>query len=75
MYYTPNGKSFGLGVCFVGLEVSTDNQLPWWNQLALRATFHHAFSPEIKDELAFWDPAPDHDIDVAIQIDHCLREC
>lgn len=47
-----------------------------WDQQALRTTFHHALSPEIKDELAFRDPAPDLEslIDVAIQVDHRLRE-
>lgn len=47
-----------------------------WDQRALRATFHHALSPELKDELAFRDPAPDLEslIDVAIRVDHRLRE-
>ncbi|KAL1255248.1 hypothetical protein QQF64_013309 [Cirrhinus molitorella] len=39
-----------------------------WDQRALRATFYQALSPELKDELAFRDPAPDLEslIDVAI---------
>lgn len=47
-----------------------------WDQRALRATFHHALSSELKDELAFRDPAPDLEslIDVAIRVDHRLRE-
>ncbi|KAI2665727.1 Transposon Tf2-9 polyprotein [Labeo rohita] len=47
-----------------------------WNSQALRAAFHNALSPEIKDELAFRDPAPDLEslIDVATRVDHRLRE-
>lgn len=47
-----------------------------WDQRALRATFHQALSPELKDELAFRDPSPDLEslIEVAIRIDHRLRE-
>lgn len=47
-----------------------------WDQRALRATFYHALSPEIKDELAFRDPAPDLEalIDVTKWVDHRFRE-
>lgn len=47
-----------------------------WDQRALKATFHRALSSELKDELAFRDPAPDLEslIDVAIRVDHRLRE-
>ncbi|KAI2650240.1 Transposon Tf2-6 polyprotein [Labeo rohita] len=47
-----------------------------WNSQALRAAIHNALSPEIKDELAFRDPAPDLEslIDVATRVDHRLRE-
>lgn len=47
-----------------------------WDQRALKATFHQALSSELKDELAFRDPSPDLEslIDVAIRVDHRLRE-
>lgn len=45
-----------------------------WDQRALRATFHHALSPELKDELAFRDPDLESLIDVAIRVNHHLRE-
>lgn len=47
-----------------------------WDQRALRATFHHALSPGLKDELAFREPAPNLEslIDMAIRVDHRLRE-
>ncbi len=42
-----------------------------WNTQALQAAFHQALAPELKDELAFRDPAPNLDylIDVAIRVD------
>ncbi len=38
----------------------------------LEAAFHQALAPELKDELAFRDPAPNLDslIDVAIRVDN-----
>lgn len=47
-----------------------------WDERALKAIYHHALSPEIKDELAFRDPAPNFEslIDMAIQVDHRIRE-
>ncbi len=43
-----------------------------WNTQALQAAFHQSLSPELKDELAFRDPAPNLDalIDVAIRVDN-----
>lgn len=47
-----------------------------WDQRALRATFHHALSPRLKDELVFREPASDLEslIDMAIRVDHRIRE-
>ncbi len=47
-----------------------------WDQRALRATFHRALSPDLKDELAFRDPAPDLEslIDISIRVDNRIRE-
>ncbi|KAL0153760.1 hypothetical protein M9458_050876 [Cirrhinus mrigala] len=58
------------------IEFRTQATEAGWNSQALRAAFHNALSPEIKDELAFRDPAPDLEslIDVATRVDHRLRE-
>jgi len=47
-----------------------------WDQRALKATFHRALSSELKDELAFRDPAPDLEslIDSSIRVDNRIRE-
>ncbi len=47
-----------------------------WDQRALRATFHRALSPNLKDELAFRDTAPDLEslIDIVIRVDNHIRE-
>lgn len=47
-----------------------------WNEQALQAAFHQALAPELKDELAFRDPAPNLDylIDVAIRVDNRIRD-
>lgn len=53
--------------------LSTDSG---WDQRALRATFQHALSPRLKDELAFRNPTPDLEslIDMPIRIDDHLGE-
>ncbi len=47
-----------------------------WDQRALKAAFHRALSHELKDELAYRDPAPDLEslIDVAIRLDNRIRD-
>ncbi|RXN03065.1 Retrotransposon-derived PEG10 [Labeo rohita] len=47
-----------------------------WDEHALRAIFHHALSPKLKDELAFRDSPSDLEslIDLAIRVDHRLKE-
>lgn len=47
-----------------------------WDQRALKAAFHRALSRELKDELAYRDPAPDLEslIDVAIRLDNRIRD-
>ncbi|KAL0202531.1 hypothetical protein M9458_000549, partial [Cirrhinus mrigala] len=47
-----------------------------WDQRALKAVFHRALSPELKNELAYRDPAPDLEslIDVAIRLDNPIRD-
>ncbi len=47
-----------------------------WDQRALRAAFYRALSPDLKDELAFRDPAPDLEslIDISIRVDNHIRE-
>ncbi len=62
------------GACSVAemaIEFCTLAAESGWNTQALQAAFHQALAPELKDELAFRDPAPNLDylIDVAIRVD------
>ncbi|KAL0159739.1 hypothetical protein M9458_043464, partial [Cirrhinus mrigala] len=47
-----------------------------WDQRALKAAFHRALSPELKDELAYRDPAPylESLINVAIRLNNRIRD-